>query len=98
MKATTKKAIEMLLRIDPTVTREERMALNGAMSGAAARQAELDPSADFTIADAAGYLSMSRTTLWRMCDRGDVLSVRRGKKFYIPGAEVMRLKSEEVAA
>lgn len=88
----------MLLRIDPTVTRDERMALNGAMSGTAMRQAELDPSADFSIADAADYLSMSRTTLWRMCDRGDVLSMRRGKKFYIPGAEVMRLKHKEVAA
>lgn len=98
MKATTKKAIEMLLRIDPTVTREERMAVNGAMNGAASRSAELDPSADFSIADAADYLRMSRTTLWRMCGRGDVLAARRGKKFYIPGAEVMRLKSKEVAA
>ena len=98
MKATTRKAIEMLLRIDPTVTREERMAVYGAMSGTSARQAKFDPSADFTIADAADYLSMSRTTLWRMCRRGDVLSRQRGKKFYIPGGEVVRLKGEEVAA
>lgn len=94
MKATTKKAIEMLLRIDPTVTREERMAVNGAISGASARRAEFDPSADFTIADAAAYLGMSRTTLWRMCDRGDIVAVKRGKKYYIAGCEVVRLKKD----
>lgn len=47
---------------------------------------------DFSVPDAATYLNMSRTTLWRMCDRGEIDSVRRGKKFYIPASEVARLK------
>lgn len=94
MKATTVNAIKMLLRIDPTVTSDVRMAVIDAMSGSRkAAKAVLDLSADVSIADAAEYLGMSRTTLWRMCDRGEIKAVQRGKKYYIAGAEVGRLKN-----
>lgn len=92
MRTATANAIKTLLRMDPTVSSEVRMAVVEAMTGKPSASAELDLTADVSIADTAAYLSMSRTTLWRMCGRGDVSAVRRGKKYYIPGAEVVRLK------
>ena len=82
--------------MDPTVPPDIRMAVIEAMMGERKPVGEksVDLSVDFSIADAAAYLGMSRTTLWRMCDRGEVESVRRGKKFYIAGSEVARLKKD----
>jgi len=94
MKTSTVNAIKTLLRMDPTVTPDVRMAVIDAISGDRQESSELDLSSDVSIADAANYLSMSRTTLWRMCTRGDVVAVRRGKKFYIAGVEVVRLKTK----
>lgn len=94
MRTSTANAIKTLLRMDPTVTPDVRMAVIDAMSGSSSAAPSVDLSSDVSIADAAAYLGMSRTTLWRMCDRGEVESVRRGKKFYIAGAEVARLKKD----
>ena len=94
MKAATANAIKTLLRMDSTVTSDVRMAVIDAMSGGGKASAEPDLSADVSIADAAAYLGMSRTTLWRMCDRGDIVAVKRGKKYYIAGCEVVRLKKD----
>lgn len=92
MKTSTANAIKTLLRMDPTVTPDVRMAVIDAMSVGVAADRSVDLTVDVSIADAAAYLGMSRTTLWRMCDRGEVEAVRRGKKYYIAGAEVARLK------
>ena len=92
MKTATANAIKTLLRMDSTVSSDERMAIIDAMSGGGKASADPDLASDTSIADAAAYLNMSRTTLWRMCSRGDVVAVKRGKKFYIAGCEVARLK------
>lgn len=93
MKTSTANAIKTLLRMDPTVTPDVRMAVIDAMGSKQSVEKSVDLSVDVSIADAAAYLSMSRTTLWRMCDRGEVDYVRRGKKFYILASEVARLKN-----
>lgn len=92
MRTATANAIKTLLRMDPTVTSDVRMAVIEAMSGKRQAVNSIDITSDVSIADAAAYLGMSRVTLWRMCERGDLLSVRRGKKIYIVGCEVARLK------
>lgn len=94
MKTSTANAIKTLLRMDPTVTPDVRMAVIDAMGSKPSVEKSVDLSVDVSIADAAAYLGMSRTTLWRMCDRGEIDSVRRGKKFYILASEVARLKNE----
>jgi len=94
MKTQTANAIKTLLRMDPTVTPDERMRVIDAMTGKASGPVEVDITSDVTIADAAAYLGMSRTTLWRMCCRGDLVSVKRGKKIYIAWCEVVRLKRD----
>lgn len=94
MKTSTANAIKTLLRMDPTVTADVRMAVIDAMGSKPDGEKSVDLSVDVSIADAAAYLGMSRTTLWRMCDRGEINSVRRGKKFYILAAEVARLKKD----
>ena len=94
MKTNTFNAIKTLLRMDPTVTSQTRMAVIAAIQG----QPRFDPTEDMSVADAAEYLSMSRVTLWRWCAVGKVAAVQRGKKFYIPPSEVARLKSKGIAA
>ena len=89
MRPSTAAAIKTLLRVDASVTPEERHAVLAAMSGE--RLAAADPTAELSVAEAADYLRMSRVTLWRWCSVGKVRSVRRGKKFYIPPDEVARL-------
>lgn len=97
MKASTAKAIKALLRTDGTVTTLERLAVVGALCVRSEDAEALDLAGDVSIAAASEYLSMSRTTLWRMCQRGDIAATRRGKKYYIAGDEVARLKEEAVA-
>lgn len=91
MKTSTANAIKTLLRMDPTVTPEVRMSVIEAMT--MPRVTDVDLEGDITISDAATYLGMSRTTLWRMCVRGDVRSAQRGHKIYILAGEVPRLKT-----
>ena len=98
MKPATASAIKALLKMDASVTPEERMAVVEAISARPARGAAVDLAGEVSVADAARLLQMSRTTLWRMCCRGDVCAVRRGKKYYIAGVEIARLKAGEVAA
>ena len=98
MKPATANAIKALLKMDATVTTNERLAIVEAMSAKPSAAAALDLAGEVSVADAADYLSMSRTTLWRMCSRGDVCAVRRGKKYYIAGADVVRLKSAKEVA
>ncbi|MBR2983531.1 MAG: helix-turn-helix domain-containing protein [Kiritimatiellae bacterium] len=98
MKPATANAIKALLKMDATVTTNERLAIVEAMSAKPSSAAALDLAGEVSVADAADYLSMSRTTLWRMCSRGDVCAVRRGKKYYIAGADVARLKSAKEVA
>ena len=93
MRKSTENAIKTLLRIDTTVTREERMAVIAAMLNA--RGKGPDPTKDMSVANAADYLNMSRTTLWRMCKDGRVECDRRGKKFYIKATAIAELKREE---
>ena len=88
MRASTAAAIKTLLRVDASVTPEERHAVLAAMQG---ESRPADPTAELSVAEAADYLRMSRVTLWRWCSVGKVRSVRRGKKFYIPPDEVARL-------
>lgn len=92
MKTSTANAIKTLLRMDPTVTPDVRMAIIGAMMDGDGAASTIGTDKEVSIADAASYLGMSRTTLWRMCDRGELVSARRGKKFFISGFEVERLK------
>jgi len=91
MRKSTKNAIKTLLLMDVTVTRDERQAVVMAMKGARALP---DPTQDMTVAEAADYLGMSRTTLWRWCAEGKVGCDRRGKKFYVKAAAVAALKKE----
>ena len=98
MKPATANAIKALLKMDATVTTNERLAIVEAMSAKPSAASALDLAGEVSVADAADYLSMSRTTLWRMCSRGDVCAVRRGKKYYIAGADVARLKSAKEVA
>lgn len=90
MKKATANAIKTLLRMDASVTSEERMRIVAALSGEAPQALVL--TGDISIAEAAEYLRVSRTTLWRQCAGGTVEAVRRGKKFYIPGEVVRRMK------
>ena len=98
MRPATASAIKALLKMDASVTPEERMAVVEAIAPRPGRGDEIDLAGEVSVADAARLLQMSRTTLWRMCSRGDVCAVRRGKKYYIAGAEIARLKAGEAAA
>lgn len=91
MRTSTANAIKTLLRMDESVTPDERMAILSVIAGG--KDVSPDLSGEVSVADAASYLGMSRTTLWRMCVSGKVATSRRGKKFYIAGAEVARMKS-----
>lgn len=90
MKKQTANAIKTLLRMDASVTSEERMRIVAALNGE--RPQELFITADMPIAEVAEYLGLSRTTLWRRITDGSLAAVRRGKKFYIPGEVVRRMK------
>ena len=90
MRKSTEGAIRTLLRMDSTVSSEERMRIVAAMRGGA----RFDPSQDMSVADAAAYLGMCRTTLWRMCALGRVACDRRGKKFYLKASAVQAMKKE----
>ena len=90
MRKSTEGAIRTLLRMDTTVTSEERMRIITAMQ----EQSRFDPTRDMSVADAAEYLDMSRTTLWRWCAIGKVACDRRGKKFYIKAAAIANLKKD----
>ena len=94
MRKATENAIKTLLLCDTTVTREERMAVVAAMSG---RRAEDAPVGDMSLHEAADYLDMSRTTLWRMCRDGRVACDRRGKKYYVKAAAIAAMKMKKVA-
>ena len=92
MRKTTANAIKALLRMDSTVTREERMGIvyiieTGRGRGKAER--------DYSVADAAAELGLGRTTVWKMCKDGRVACDRRGKKFYIKATAIAELKREE---
>ena len=93
MRKSTENAIKTLLRMDTTVTRDERQAVISAMLNA--RGKAPDPAQDMSVANAANYLNMSRTTLWRWCKDGRVACDRRGKKFYIKAASIAAMKREE---
>ena len=92
MRKSTENAIKTLLRMDTTVTREESMAVIAAMLNAKGKAP--DPTKDMSVANAADYLGMSRTTLWRWCKDGRVACDRRGKKFYIKAAAITALKKD----
>ncbi len=91
MRKSTANAIKTLLLMDRTVTRDERQAVMIAMQKDAVVP---DPRKDMTIAEAADYLGISRTTLWRLCASGKVAADRRGKKFYVKAAAIATLKKE----
>ena len=91
MRKSTENAIKTLLRMDATVSPEVSMAVIAAMKGGRALP---DPTQDMTVAEAADYLGMSRTTLWRWCAEGKVGCDRRGKKFYVKASAVQALKKE----
>lgn len=100
MKASTLNAIKTLLRLDPSVSPDVRQAVIAAAQarpGDGCGVAEIAPDAEVSLAQAAEYLAMSRTTLWRWCERGDVAAIRRGKKFYLIGAQVFALKEGRAA-
>jgi excisionase family DNA binding protein len=90
MRKSTEGAIRTLLRMDTTVTSEERMRIIEAMQ----ERDRFDPARDMSVADAAEYLGMCRTTLWRWCAIGKVACDRRGKKFYVKASAVQALKKE----
>lgn len=90
MKSTTINLIKAALRMDPTVTPDIRMAVIEAMMGKRKPVGELE--GDVSLAEAADYLSMSRTTLWRQAKRGEIPAVQRGKKFYISAGDLARMK------
>ena len=90
MKSTTINLIKAALRMDPTVTPDIRMAVIEAMMGERKPVGELD--GDVSLAEAAGYLNMSRVTLWRQASRGEIPAVRRGKKFFIAAGDLARMK------
>ena len=93
MRKSTENAIKTLLRMDTTVTSEESMAVIAAMLKA--RGKVPDPAQDMSVANAAEYLNISRTTLWRWCKDGRVACDRRGKKFYIKATAISAMKREE---
>lgn len=89
MRRTTANAIKTLLRMDTTVTSEERMAVLAAMEG---HTAPIDPKQDMTISEAQEYLGLGRTTIWRMCCDGRLAADRRGKKFYVRAESIAAMK------
>ena len=91
MRKSTANAIKTLLRMDTTVSSDVSMAVIAAMEGGNPLP---DPKRDMPLAEAAEYLDISRTTLWRMCTGGKVECDRRGKKFYIKAAAIAALKKE----
>ena len=93
MRKTTENAIKTLLLMDTSVTREERTAVVAAMLGA--KGALPDPKRDMTVSEAADYLGLGRSTMWRMCKDGRVECDRRGKKFFVRAASVVALRREE---
>ena len=94
MKTNTANAIKTLLRMDPTVTPDERMAIIEVMSGKR-DVAAIELTNDYTIAEAAAYLGLGRVTIWEHCKHGKILAEQRGKKFFIPGTELLRLKARK---
>lgn len=91
MRTNTANAIKTLLRMDPTVTPDERMSIIEVMTGKKPVVA-IELTNDYSIADAAAYLGLSRVTIWEHCKHGKILAEQRGKKFFIPGVELLRLK------
>ena len=76
--------------MDSTVTSDVSMAVIAAMrQGTGALS---DPTQDMSVAEAADYLGMSRTTLWRWCCEGKIKCIRRGKKFFIKAGEIQKMK------
>ena len=92
MRPQTVAAIKTLLLLDPTVTPDMRRAVVTAMLGDCG-----DKPVDMCITTAARYLSISRITLWRWCKEKRVRYVKRGKKFFIPGDVIERLKKGDDA-
>lgn len=97
MKASTLNAIKTLLRLDASVTPDVRQAVIAAAQAHPDAAVELNPDHELALVTAADYLGISRTTLWRMCSRGEIAAARRGKKFYIPGAVVAAFKESHAA-
>lgn len=82
--------------MDPTVTPAERVRIIDVMMSGKPNCTE-PLERDVTIAFAADYLGMSRTTLWRMCSNGKIACDRRGKKFYIKSSEIVRMRKSIAA-
>lgn len=50
-----------------------------------------DDRALFTVPEAAAKLAISRATLYRLIDRGELKTVRLGRLRRVPGAELCRI-------
>ena len=91
MRKTTANAIKALLRMDPSVTREERMEIVNVIETGRALGA---PEREVTVADAAAELGLGRTTVWKMCKDGRIKAEQRGKKFFIRPDAIEAVKKE----
>lgn len=90
MRPSTIRAIKTILRIDDTVTSEERIGICSILLGTNKNGVSADE--DMPISMASAYLNIDRVTLWRMCVNGKIESDRRGKKFFIKAFEIQKLK------
>ncbi|OGV73114.1 MAG: hypothetical protein A3K18_18910 [Lentisphaerae bacterium RIFOXYA12_64_32] len=82
MKPTTRQLIEVALRGDETVAANVRDMITSALDGhtPTAGAAETEGPLLMTMTDAAGFLGVSRVTIWRMVKQGALrpVEIRRG--------------------
>ena len=47
----------------------------------------------YSVTDVAHILGVTPSHIWRLCDRGDISSIRLGRRILIPREEVERILS-----
>jgi hypothetical protein len=53
----------------------------------------IDPLQRYDIAEAATYLRQSRASLYKDIKDGVLLTIKRGKRRYVPGSEIARVSA-----
>ena len=51
----------------------------------------LDAAQRYSLAEACGYLRISRVNVWAKAKRGELVVIREGKRTFVPGSEIVRL-------
>jgi excisionase family DNA binding protein len=63
------------------------------MSAQSAPLPPLDPQQRYTVEETIRYLRSSRNTVYRDIAQGRLLTIKQGKRRYIPGSEIARMSA-----